>query len=381
MRKLNIAVLTEIINFHSGSRAPLEIARHLSRLRNNVTVYAFNSMHDSKAKKSLEKDKVKIILIKKNKVPYFGKYLSAITLYKILKKERPDIMTFSGTPAFFFAAKLTKIPLIRIYMGTQFNAFLERKIPGANIAISEKLINFIANIYIYIIDFISFRLASGIVAISQYSKRIGQKLYKKNASAVIYLGTTILSKNVPVTKKDKNIIELISVSRITPYKGFHLIIEALKKVQTKKRLVLNIVGSQQKPKYLKYLKKIGGNLVKVHLNLNDSELAKLYRKSDIYVSADKYLFFGLPICEAAIFKLPTISYNLAAANEIIQNHKTGYIARNQEEFTKYVTKIIENSPLRREMGQNAYVNVKNNFTWENTAKEYNDFFLKFLKIK
>jgi len=60
MKKLKIGILTEIINFHSGSRAPLEIARHIAKLGHDVTVYALDTKLSPSAKESLKKNGVKI---------------------------------------------------------------------------------------------------------------------------------------------------------------------------------------------------------------------------------------------------------------------------------------------------------------------------------
>src|SRR3989344_7114924 len=124
MKSLKIGILTEIVSYHSGSRAPLEIAKHLAKLKQNVAVYAYNFAKDNQAYKDLKKNGVKIIFFSKPNIPYLGKFISSLKLYKTLKKNKPDIMTFSGTPPFFFAAKLTQIPIVRIYQGTQFDAYL-----------------------------------------------------------------------------------------------------------------------------------------------------------------------------------------------------------------------------------------------------------------
>lgn len=376
MKTLKIGILTEIINFHSGSRAPLEIARHLSILGQIVTVYAYNTMLDKQAKSSLEKNGVRIKIIKRITLPYFGKYISSISLYKILKKDNPDIMTFSGTLPFFLSAKLTGIPLIRIYMGTQFNALLEETTPEKGVPIWLNFLNIIANTVIYLNNFISFRLSDGIVCISKFAKYEGENLYGRTVNAVIYLGTTPLLKKFTKFKKNRDAINIISVSRITPYKGFHKIIEAIKNVKTKKKIVFTIVGSQPKQDYLTYLKKIDCDKLKIILNPSDSQLAQIFRSSNIYACADRYLYFGLPICEAASFKIPTVTLNLAAASEIVEHKKTGFVANSQEEFSKYLAKLINDPSLCSNMGKAANKRVQNFFSWKKAALKYQKFLIK-----
>ena len=311
---MKIAVITEIINYHSGSRAPLEIAKHLAKLKQDVTVYAYDTMLDQNAQRDLLANGVKLTIINKPDAGQLAKIPASFTLIKILRRDKPDIATFSGTPPFFFAAKLSGVPVVRIYQGSQFDAYLEKKSPQEKTSLSDRLLNFAANALIYLIEISSFRLANAVVAISNACAKEGENYYRRKIDKIIYHGTSKLpqmERGKAVSKTTK----LISVSRITPYKGFHLILEALKLLRDPTQLT--IAGSQPKAKYLKYLKKIGGNNLKIVIDPSDSQLAKLYSASDIYVNADRYLYFGLPITEAASFGLPTVSFDFAAAKELV----------------------------------------------------------------
>ena len=378
---MKIAILTEIINFHSGSRAPLEIARHLALLGNDVTVYAYSDMLDQRAKKSLILDKVKIKLVQKSNNRFLAKQLAAKTLYKLLKKDSPDIATFSGTPPFFIAAKLAGIPVVRIYQGVQFDAFLENKLPHETPNFLESLVNKLANIVIFAIDLMSFRLSNGVVSISKYAAQEGENLYRRKSDSVIYHGTTPLQNPKKTAKKDQTSINFVSVSRITPYKGFHKIINALNKVSPSKKIKLTIVGSQPKKKYVKFLKQLGRDKLTIVTNTTDAKLAKIYKNSDIYVCADRYLYFGLPICEAANFGLPAVSFNFAAASELIIHGKTGYVARDQTEFANYLKKLIYEPKLRVEMGKKARKRAQEFFSWPKAAKQYEKLFYKLIEQK
>lgn len=378
---MRIGILTEIINNHSGSRAPLEIARHLALQKNEITIYAYDFMRDEKTQKSLERSGLKIVLFKKPAIPFLGKYIASIRLFKTILRDNPDIMTFSGTPPFFLAARLTLKPIIRIYQGVQFDAYLEKKIPGQKLSILDNCINRLANIVIFLIDLTSFRLSTGVIAISKYSKMEGKRLYKRSADKVIYHGTTLFKKIKNQKPSDRKKVNLISVSRLTPYKGFHLIIEALKMINTRKNVTLTIVGSQPQKKYLRYLKKIGPENMQIITNPQDIVLASLYRSTHIYVCADRYLYFGLPITEAAQFEIPTVTFNFAAANEIVDHGKTGYVAKNKQEFAFYLKKLIENTGLRQKLGIAARQKALQLFTWNNSAKNYLDVFQKITRTK
>ncbi len=368
MKTLDIGVLCEIIDNHSGSRAPLEIASHLAALNQKVTIYAYDYKLNRRAKADLKRKNVKVILIKKPNIPFIGKYAGAITLLKILRTRRHQIMTYCAMFPFFLAGILSGTPIVRIYQGTQFDALLERKLPGEKLNLFEKVTNFFANIYIYSIELTTTHFSKGIVAISKYAKKEAEKLYFKKVDRVIYLGTTYLGKSQSGSKPKKK-YSFISVSRITPYKGFHLIIKALNKLKTK-NINYVIVGSQPKKKYQQYLKKIGYPFVKLVINPPDRELANLYRTSKIYLNADRHQYFGLTLTEAALYGLPTVSFDFAASRELIDDNKSGFIAKNEAQFTKAVEKLLKNPKLMRKMGSNARIKAQKEFTWRNTTINY-----------
>lgn len=373
-KTLKIAVLTEIINTHSGARAPLEIARHLALLGHQITIYAYDRSLDTTLQTELAKSGITVKLFKLPSSMLL-KYFLILPLGNILRKDAPDVAYFSGTPPFFLAAYFTGIPVVRMYQGTQFDALLETVLPGNKISQIMILLNKFANILIYLIDFMSFRLSREVVAISRYAKDEGEKLYKRNVKAVIYHGTSLFPDRKKHPKNKSHRIEILSVSRLTPYKGFHVLIRALKTIRTTKKIRLTIIGSQPKTNYLKWLRKLGGKMVKFVIDPSDQKLNFYYKNSDIYVTADKYLYFGMPITEAAQFATPTVALNFAAAGEIVKHRETGLVANNFSELKKYLKILIENDKLRFVLGKNAEVRVKN-FTWKKTAKRWEKILLQ-----
>ncbi len=362
---MKIGVLTEIINGHSGARAPLEIGCQLARLGNDITVYAYTFWQDEDMFNYLRKRKVNVHLLRK---PKMGKYFVIPALIKQLKTDDPHVLYFSGTPPFFIAGFLTGIPIVRMYQGTQFDAYLEYLSPQQPISFFTKLTNAIANIFIYLIDFMSFRLSVAVVAISNYAGAEGKSLYHREVEKVIYHGISRFDNSLLKLPSSK-VIRILSVSRITPYKGFHLIIKALKQIKTPVKFIFTIVGSQPKPQYVSYLKNISGPWLEIIEDPSDQKLAKLYSSTDIYATADRYLYFGLPVAEAAQFGVPSVALNFAAASEVISHGKTGYVAQNTAELSNYLDKLIKNDSLRKRFGKNAKIWIRR-FSWERAGREW-----------
>lgn len=188
---MDIAVITQSINTHSGSRAPLELAKNLSR-NNHVTIYSCPYNSDKNLIKTLEKLKIKTILL-----PYKGKskinqIKNTFTLSKKLNHAQHDIISSHCLPPLFIATWLSKTPTVATYYGTQKNVLTEKYSPK-----KLSLVNFFAerllNLIIFLEQWMIVNTTSKTVAISKYSKNEANKFYHRRLS-FIYLGS--ISKNL-----------------------------------------------------------------------------------------------------------------------------------------------------------------------------------------
>ena len=202
-----------------------------------------------------------------------------------------------------------------------------------------------------------------------------KKLYGIRAEFV-YLGAPN-NKSLPSNKVTNNQVTILSVSRIVPYKGFHNLINIFNKLHIKyPNIKLTIIGSSPNHKYLNYLKSIASKNVNFLINASDKILTTNYQLADIYATFDRYMFFGMPILEAASFGIPSVAMNYAAAPEVVQHAKTGFVTENEKEFGEYLKKLIDSPLLRAKMGREAKKRSKG-FSWEKTAQEYEKVFLRF----
>lgn len=375
MRKFKIAILTESISSNSGARAPVEIAKNLANLGHQIEIFAYNFQPQKSTIADLKFKKVKIHLLNRPRNLFSSRLLPNKELAKALKDQNFDFVLLAAFLPLLFSAKLAGRKVIKIYMGTQFRAYLENKNPG-KINIFDSLLSKLIDSYIYLSEFTSLHLSNKVIAISKFAGQEATRLYHKKVDKVIYLGGNHL-KITPA--KNSQSLNLLTVSRITPYKGFHILIEVLKSLKTNKRVTLTIAGKKERSNYFRYLKKIAPKNVLFVTNPSDKELANLFQTCNLYLSADRYLFFGLPIIEAAFFKKGTIAFSFAAAKELIKNQKTGLLVTSQEEFIRSLTKLINQPHQMQTLGRNAYLNVERNFTWQTIALKYQQFFEKWFK--
>lgn len=360
---MRVGVVAYICNSHSGARAPIELALALSKLH-KIYFFATENDKDFETIKRLKKSGVEVLL-----------FNNPLNLLKLFKEKKIDIISAHTTLSLLIICKISRIPILSYYYGTQFNVLSERFYPTSNFI---SLIDKILNLFIYFKGLLLVYMPDHVVGISKYTVYQAKQLYFKRIS-FIYLGSVPTNFKQKIAKL-KNTLNLLSVSRITPYKGFDKIIKVFKAIKNRD-LVLNIVGSSPQQSYLQTLRKVKPKNANIYLDLDDQKLNEMYLKSDIYLSADKYLFFGMPILEAAYFGKPAIVLNAAAAKELVIHGKSGYIAENMADFEKYLKEIIENKSLRAMMGKNARSKAQL-FSWKKCAGEWDKLFRKYeLKLQ
>src|SRR3989344_6079643 len=179
---MKLTILTEILSTHSGSRAPIELARNLAR-RDQVTLMCFSFNADHKVKKELEDMGVKVFLSDVPKFP-FGKWLSAFRFLPRLKKQ--DLISFHGTPPSFLVAKISGIPIVENYYGSQLDAYLESFLPNQKPAPKDRMLNWLGNQLTLAIEGTFLALSDGAVANSQYTSTEAKRLYGRTLPFVLH---------------------------------------------------------------------------------------------------------------------------------------------------------------------------------------------------
>ncbi|HEY5600973.1 MAG TPA: glycosyltransferase family 4 protein [Patescibacteria group bacterium] len=358
---MNIGIIAHVLSEKSGARAPIELAKSIQKRGHNVTFYAISRGKSPDAQNDLKRNKINLGLITNNGLS------EMFQLYMMLRKSDHDLLITQTPLPLYLAARLTGIPIIHYYHGTQFNIFYERAFPNYNSF--WKFLDIIFNSIIWLKTSIPIHSSNKTIALSKYCSQEAKKLYFKKVPT-IYLGAISDHLRTGSIKNKKNtIINLLTVSRLTPYKGFHKLIEVVNKLNKSGiNAKLIIAGSNPSKNYLEYLKKQKGNF-EILVNPNDAQLKKLYKNSQIYISADKYLFFGMPVLEAASYQIPTVSLNFSACSEVIKNNQTGFIVNSIDEMTQKVTLLSENKTLREKMGKEAN-KFSRYFNWEKTALNF-----------
>lgn len=240
----------------------------------------------------------------------------------------------------------------------------------------------------YISPFVSYR---------KYTRKMAAK--KANAIVVLtesdknnYLKELEISGEIrtiynPVEKTpsiinydDKSKI-IITVGRLSPDKGFDMLVKVASKVFDKhddwKWIIIG--NGEEEPMIREEIKK---NRLEENLFLlgKKENLLEYYRKSALYVATSRYEGFGLTLLEAKNAKLPCVSFNCPEGpKEIIRDGVNGYLVDcfDIEQMAGKINELIENENKRKLFSENALVGTEK-FKIEEVVEQWSELFTQLL---
>ena len=213
-----------------------------------------------------------------------------------------------------------------------------------------------------------------IISVSKENAKIIKQRYKVEP-LIIPNGVDVkkfrpLKKEGSVLKKKLGIFDkkvIISVGRIVGWKGYQLVIKALKRLP--EEFVYVLIGEGP---YLKNLQKLAEELeVKKRVFFLGSkfhdELPKYYSMGDVFVQPSiGHEAFGITVIEAMACGLPVVGSTSGGIKGLIKDDFNGCLFEigNVSEF---VEKIKRAFTQKKRLSKNAREFVKENFSWEKTA--------------
>jgi len=152
---------------------------------------------------------------------------------------------------------------------------------------------------------------------------------------------------------------------VSPEKNLKLLVKIFSKIRN---IDLEIVGEGA---YLKEMKK---ELPKAIYkgSLSGKELSKAYANADFFVFPSKFDTFGNVVQEAFASGIPAIVTDKKGPKDIVKHNSTGFVAKNDKEFEKYVLKLAKEEKLRKKMGKAAREYAKQH-TWKDITLKLLDY--------
>ena len=157
------------------------------------------------------------------------------------------------------------------------------------------------------------------IVTSHNTKKLLSETFKIKSSKI-----SIVEPGIEKFKKYKKIpsskVKLLSCGSIIERKKYDYLINEIKNIDN---IQLNIVGDvSRENKYANKIKNIINNnnlenKVILHGKISQVKLEKLYSNCDFYISTSEYEGFGMSLANAALSKLPIISYKTSTIEKTI----------------------------------------------------------------
>lgn len=212
-----------------------------------------------------------------------------------------------------------------------------------------------------------------VIAISQTTKEALIKIgfLDKNIH-IIYCGMNVLKRNGSAQKKF-SVPTLFYLGRIKKYKRVDLLVKIMPQILKKipnAQLIIAGWGTEASMVTDMSMRSSVRRKVKILGPVSQAEKFKLLSRSWVFVNPSIGEGWGISVLEANQHGVPAVAFDVPGLSESIKNKKTGFLAKDEEDFVERVTTILSNSKLRKELGQNA-IKHANSFDWNDAATKLN----------
>ncbi|MDR3050058.1 MAG: glycosyltransferase family 4 protein [Elusimicrobiota bacterium] len=329
---------------------------------------------DEEAKKNVRTIQISNLI---REISPFKDFSALFQIYKILKKEKPDIVHTHSSKAGIIGRLAAKLAGVK---------FIVHTIHGYGFNETQKAP--IKYLFVYIEKFCAM-LTDKLIAVAKEDIKKGVKyaIAKENKFVLIRAGIDdIFFEDYNPLPKFKNSLTqgqdvkiVLTIGPFKPQKNTADFIKAAAEVlKVKSNIIFAIVGDGEQKEQLE-------NLANA-LNIKDKILFLGWRKdirdllyaSDIFVLTS--LWEGLPctIVEAMRCLKPVIANAVDGVKEIISEGKTGFLINplDYKDAAKKIIYLLSNDSQRLKMGINAKASIQEDFKMTSVVQKHEDLYLR-----
>jgi len=187
-----------------------------------------------------------------------------------------------------------------------------------------------------------------------------------------------------ISSEDK--ISIACIGNLIESKGQYYLINALKKCIDDlpgHKIKLNIIGTGIKENEYKELVGCLGleKYILFYGEMDQSEIAELLRKTDIFILPSYFEALGCVYLEAMASETATVGCRGQGIEEIITDGINGMLVRPKdiEDIEKVIKFLVINKKKRLEIAKRGFSAVTRQYTWTSSAKELNKLYEKVLE--
>ena len=177
-------------------------------------------------------------------------------------------------------------------------------------------------------------------------------------------------------------VRILDVGKYREYKNHFILVDAIELLQKKEELSVTItgqVGNEEEQKYFKLLQeyvtsKSLDNFIKLEKNIPHTKMSDLYLAHDVFVLTSKRETASIAVLEAMANGLVAISTDANGTACYIRQGECGYLFKtmDKESLAETLRKVIESKESIVKKGRMAYLDVKNNYSFENYYTKLRD---------
>lgn len=173
---------------------------------------------------------------------------------------------------------------------------------------------------------------------------------------------------------------LLYIGKIEERRNIIFLITILKRLNEKNQNIkLFLIGdgkTEYKKKVFNYAKELNVlDKIIYREKVPQNEISKIYKQCDIFLLPTEYEIFGMVLLEAMYFKLPVITTLNGGSSVLIKNKENGIIANlNIDEWIKDINKLLEDNSLRKHIGEQASLTIKEKFLWNKLVYKFIDIY-------
>lgn len=219
-----------------------------------------------------------------------------------------------------------------------------------------------------------------VVCVSQVVKNQFIKKFNYDKDKVLVIYNAIDTENIMdlsnkeiVEKFDNNVLNLVSIGRLSPQKGYDRLLWAIEKLATKNiNFHLYIIGiGPEKEQLNQLLSEYNIKHLVTFLGYKSNPYPYL-KKSDLFVCSSRAEGFSTAVSEATVLDIPTVTTDCSGMNELFGNSEYGLIVENTKEaLYNGLVKIMQN-PLLISKYKSSLKNIKGRFNITNTIQDVED---------